>query len=129
MVFAARAAEHTAETLQENILPLTFFDTIPDWLGTEDVSNERIAQISLLRSDLQHIMSAHVGIIKSGDSLNHAEMALQDLYASTALLYQKNKLTPQLTTLRNLVSVAYLIIKQSQQHSENKGVYYNQDYV
>lgn len=129
LVFAARAAEHAVETLQENILPLTFFDTIPDWLGTEDVSNERIAQISLLRSDLQHIMSAHVGIIKSGDSLHHAEMALQDVYASTALLYQKNKLTPQLTTLRNLVSVAYLIIKQSQQHSENKGVYYNQDYV
>lgn len=129
LVFAARAAEHAAETLQGNILPLTFFDTIPDWLGTEDVSNERIVQISLLRSDLQHIMSAHVGIIKSGDSLHQAEMALQDVYASTALLYQKNKLTPQLTTLRNLVSVAYLIIKQSQQHSENKGVYYNQDYV
>jgi L-aspartate oxidase len=129
LVFAARAAEQAAETLQENILPLTFFDTIPDWLGAEDVSNERIAQISLLRSDLQHIMSAHVGIIKSGYSLHHAEIALQDVYASTALLYQKNKLTPQLTTLRNLVSVAYLIIKQSQQHSENKGVYYNQDYV
>jgi hypothetical protein len=31
--------------------------------------------------------------------------------------------------LRNLVSVAYLMVKQSQKYSENKGVYYNQDYV
>ena len=30
LVFAARAAEQAAETLQENILPLTFFDTIPE---------------------------------------------------------------------------------------------------
>ena len=129
LVYAARAAEHAAEALRKNILPTSFFDGVPDWLGTEDVSNERIAQISLLRSDLQQIMSAHVGIIKSGDSLGLAEKALQDVYAFTAALYQKNKLTPQLTTLRNLVSVAYLMVKQSQQHPENKGVYYNQDYV
>jgi L-aspartate oxidase len=129
LVYAARAAEHAAESLQKNILPTSFFDGVPDWLGTEDVSNERIAQISLLRSDLQQIMSAHVGIIKSGDSLELAEKALQNVYVSTAALYQKNKLTPQLTTLRNLVSVAYLMVKQSQKYSENKGVYYNQDYV
>jgi L-aspartate oxidase len=83
----------------------------------------------MLRSDVQHIMSAHVGIIKSGESLRQAEKALHDVYVATAALYQQNKLTPQLTTLRNLVSVAYLMIKQSQQHPENKGVYYNQDYV
>ena len=129
LVYAARAAEHAAQSLQKNILPTSFFDGVPDWLGTEDVSNERIAQISLLRSDLQQIMSAHVGIIKSGDSLGLAEKALQNVYASTEALYQKNKLTPQLTTLRNLVSVAYLMVKQSQKYSENKGVYYNQDYV
>ena len=129
LVYAARAAEHATEAMRKNILPASFFDGVPDWLGTEDVSNERIAKISLLRSDLQQIMSAHVGIIKSGDSLGLAEKALQDIYASTAALYQKNKLTPQLTTLRNLVSVAYLMVKQSQQHPENKGVYYNQDYV
>jgi len=44
-------------------------------------------------------------------------------------LYQQNKLTPQLTTLRNLVSVAYLMIKQSQKYPQNKGVYFNEDYV
>ena len=44
-------------------------------------------------------------------------------------LYQLNKLTPQLTTLRNLVSVAYLMIKQAQKYPVNKGVYFNEDYV
>jgi L-aspartate oxidase len=129
LVYAARAAEHAADALHKNSLPASFFDTIPDWMGTEDVSNERTKQISSLRSNLQQIMSAHVGIIKSFDSLQQAEKALQDAYVATAALYQKNKLTPQLTTLRNLVSVAYLMVKQSQQQPQNKGVYYNQDYV
>ena len=48
---------------------------------------------------------------------------------ATKTLYQENKLTPQLTTLRNMVSVSYLIIKQAQEAKENKGVFYNLDYV
>lgn len=129
LVYAARAADHAAASLHDNTLPASFFTSVPDWLGTEDVSNERIVQISLLRSDLQQIMSTHVGIIKSDESLQQAEKALHNVYIATKALYQKNKLTPQLTTLRNLVSVAYLMIKQSQQQPLNKGVYYNQDYV
>lgn len=129
LVYAARAAEHAANTLSEPLLPKSFFDAIPAWLGTEDVSNERVKRISLLRQELQGIMSQHVGIVKSGESLRQAEKALHDVYMSTKALYQEDKLTPQLTTLRNLVSVAYLMIKQSQKYTKNKGVYFNQDYV
>ena len=129
LVYAARAAEHAANTLSGPLLPKSFFDAIPAWLGTEDVSNERVKRISLLRQELQGIMSQHVGIVKSGESLRQAEKALHDVYMSTKALYQEDKLTPQLTTLRNLVSVAYLMIKQSQKYTKNKGVYFNQDYV
>ena len=45
------------------------------------------------------------------------------------LLIKKNKLTPKLCELRNMVSVAYLLINQAQQIRENKGVFYNNDYV
>ena len=44
-------------------------------------------------------------------------------------LYQKNKLTPQLCELRNMVSVAYLLINQAIEIKENKGVFYNNDYA
>lgn len=129
VVFAARAAEHSNKVLAEPILPTSFFEAIPSWKGTEDISNQKTERIRKLRTTLQQIMSNHVGIIKSGLRLQEAENELHEVYLATKELYQQNKLTPQLTTLRNLVSVAYLMIKQSQKYTENKGVYYNEDYA
>jgi L-aspartate oxidase len=44
-------------------------------------------------------------------------------------LYHQNELTNGLCELRNLVSIAYLITKQSQEIKENRGVFYNHDYA
>ena len=129
LVFAARAAEHSSVTLSNPLLSSDFFEEIPDWKGTENVSNQKTDRIRKLRAALQQIMSLYVGIIKSGESLQKAETELHEIYMATKELYQLNKLTPQLTTLRNLVSVAYLMIKQAQKYPVNKGVYFNEDYV
>ncbi len=129
LVFAARAAKHSAAALNQKILSDDFFDSIPDWMGTEDVSIQRTVHSKALRTKLQHIMSTHVGIIKSVESLKKAELSLHEVYVEVLRLYRQKRLTPQLTTLRNLVSVAHLMIKQSQAYPENKGVYFNQDYA
>ena len=129
LVFAARAASHSAAFMSDNPLPNSFFEKIPLWNGTEDISNEKNGGIENLRKQLQTLMSQYVGIEKSHHSLEVAEDRLHDIYMATKALYQENKLTPQLTTLRNMVSVSYLIIKQAQEAKENKGVFYNLDYV
>ena len=129
LVFAARAAAHSVEFMHENPLPSAFFEKIPQWNGTEDISNEKNGSIQNLRKQLQTMMTQYVGIEKSHQSLEIAEDRLHDIYTTTKELYQENKLTPQLTTLRNMVSVSYLIIKQAQAAKENKGVFYNLDYV
>ena len=56
-------------------------------------------------------------------------MELKNIFMETQEIYRKNKLTLGICELRNMVSVAYLMIKQSQDLKENKGVFYNQDYV
>ena len=129
LVFAARAAAHSVEFMHENPLPSSFFEKIPQWNGSEDISNEKNGSIQNLRKQLQTMMTQYVGIEKSHQSLEIAEDRLHDIYTTTKELYQENKLTPQLTTLRNMVSVSYLIIKQAQAAKENKGVFYNLDYV
>jgi L-aspartate oxidase len=129
LVFAARAASHSVEFMDENPLPNSFFEKIPQWNGTEDISNEKNGSIQNLRKQLQTLMTQYVGIEKSHQSLEVAEDRLHDIYMATKAIYQENKLTPQLTTLRNMVSVSYLIIKQAQEAKENKGVFYNLDYV
>jgi L-aspartate oxidase len=74
-------------------------------------------------------MSKKVGIFKTNMGLHEASEEMKNLYQETLELYQQNKLTPKLCELRNMVSVAYLLINQAQQIKENKGVFYNNDYV
>ena len=56
-------------------------------------------------------------------------MELKNIFLETQDIYRQNKLTLGICELRNMVSVAYLMIKQSQDLKQNKGVFYNQDYV
>jgi L-aspartate oxidase len=54
---------------------------------------------------------------------------LHYIYQDTEKLYAKSKLSPQVCELRNLNAIAYLIVKQSIARKENRGAYYNLDYV
>ena len=74
-------------------------------------------------------MSKEVSIFKTIQGLLNAEKDLKNLYEQTLKLYQEKKLTPQLCELRNMVSVSYLLIRQSLEIKSNSGVYYNYDYV
>ena len=47
-------------------------------------------------------------------------MALKKLYEKSLNLYNEKKLTPQLCELRNMVSVSYLLIKQSLEKYKGK---------
>ena len=82
-----------------------------------------------IQKKLQEIMTRSVGIFKSTQSLQQAEEKINDIYLEVQQFYNQNKLTNELCELRNMVSVAYLMIKQSQDLKKNKGVFYNHDYV
>ena len=70
-----------------------------------------------------------MGIFKTSSGLTEAEMELKNIFSETLDIYRQNKLNLGICELRNMVSVAYLMIKQSQDLKQNKGVFYNQDYV
>ena len=74
-------------------------------------------------------MTDSVGIFKTNKSLKQAEEKINDIYGKVQQLYHQNELTNGLCELRNLVSIAYLITKQSQEIKENRGVFYNHDYA
>ena len=72
-------------------------------------------------------MTDNVGIFKTKKGLKEADILLEEIYNEMQLIYHKNKLTPELSELRNMVSVSHLLIKQSLQIKENRGVFYNLD--
>ena len=72
-------------------------------------------------------MTRKAGIFKTSAQLESAEKKLKKIFDETQELYQTNQLTAEMCELRNLVSVAYLMIKQSQNIRVNEGVFYNHD--
>ena len=110
-------------------MELAFLEAIPQWKNADQVLDRHSQTVANLKSQVQKLMSSKVAIFKTTASLEAAENELHGYYLAAKELYQTRKLTPQLLELRNLVNVSYLIIKQAQQATENRGVHYNQDYA
>lgn len=129
LVFAHRAAIDCIKSLHEPLPQNNFYNKIPEWKGDDYSKNIIIENVKLLREELQEIMTNYVGIFKTVDGLKRAEKRINDIYLTVQILYNQNKLTNGLCELRNMVSIAYLLTKQAQEIKENKGVFYNQNYV
>ena len=106
-----------------------FYENVPEWKGAHYIYDEKISAIERLKKDLQKIMASKVGIFKTSEGLVKAESELKKIFLKTKDIYNQNKLTLEVCELRNMVSVAYLMIKQSQELKENIGVFYNHDNV
>jgi len=74
-------------------------------------------------------MRNYVGIVRSTARLQRAKIRLDILYKETEELYQHATISPQLCELRNMITVAYLIVTHSQKRKENSGGYYNLDLI
>jgi len=124
LVFSHRAAVDASKILA---LKNNFEIKAPNWKGEKSVSTEIIKEEKFLRKELQKTMNEKVGIFKFNKGLYEAENKILNIYKQVTLLYNKNKLTQNLSELRNMVSISYLLIKQAQNIKFNKGVFYNID--
>jgi len=50
------------------------------------------------------------------------------LWEETEQLYQATTVSPQLCELRNMITVAYLVVKCAQLRHESRGLHFNTDY-
>jgi L-aspartate oxidase len=78
--------------------------------------------------ELQLAMSDYVGIVRSDVRLQRAMKRLDLLHGETEQLYKTTTLSPQLCELRNLITVAYLIVKSSEFRKESRGLHFTVDY-
>ena len=129
LVFSHRAAIDSLDQMKETLPPRDFYVKLPEWKEEHYFSNEKISAIGRIKKQLQNLMTTKVGIFKTSIGLIEAEVELKNIFLETQDIYIQNKLTLGICELRNMVSVAYLMIKQSQDLKQNKGVFYNQDYV
>lgn len=127
LVFAHRAAIKTLDRLVSDDFNYSNLHNIPEWNSVGMKLTEEMALINYLRKDLQVLMSDLVGIVRSNERLNLARQKEEEIYRAVKDIYNFSIISAQLSELRNLVSVAFLIINQSIQQTENRGAFYNKD--
>lgn len=95
----------------------------------EDTTNpDEMVLLTQSWKELRDIMSYYVGIVRTNISLTCALDRLHILYKGTEELYNSSKLSPQLSELRNLITVAYLICRAAQIRRESRGLHYDLDF-
>lgn len=121
-------AHHAAAAAIAKIKYVNFCETIPDW-NAEGTNHpeEMVLLIQSLR-EVQAIMTNYVGIVRSDIRLQRAFDRLEILYKENEELYLKTTISPKLCELRNIINVAYIIIKQARQRKESRGLHYTVNY-
>ncbi len=127
LVFAHRSAIKTIERLDEDNFNYKNLEKIPEWNQKGLKVTEELVLLSYLRKDLQTLMSDLVSIVRNNERLKLAKQKEEEIYRAVKEIYNFSILSPQLSELRNLVSVAWLIITQSIEQKENRGAFYNKD--
>ncbi len=107
---------------------IPYVTDIPAWDESKvQLLNEEILVTHNLR-ETQKLMSDYVGIVRSDFRLDRAIRRLGFLYEETEEFYKNTKLSVKLCELRNVIQVAYLIVKSAMQRKESRGLHYTTDY-
>ncbi|MBL6447842.1 L-aspartate oxidase [Fulvivirga sp. 29W222] len=123
LVFAHRCFEDVADKIDN----INFQDNIPEWQAEGTTKPREWVLINHNRTEVKNIMSNYVGIVRSNERLERALNRLHVIYEETEKLYKTTTLSPQLCELRNMINVAYLIVKHSMEQKENRGTFYSVD--
>ena len=136
MVFAHRAALNSPFKVKDAETATSSFSSslldneasFPNWNALGTTEPKEMILITQSLKELQSIMSDYVGIVRTDVRLQRAMKRLDLLYEETEELYRSTKVSPQLCELRNLITVAYLIVKGASFRKESRGLHYNTDH-
>lgn len=124
VVFSHRACEHVRVTA----ITLETPANIPDWDETGTFNSEEWVLVSHNRKEIQQLMWDYVGIVRSNHRLERAQRRIRLILDEVKDFYKRTKVTEELIELRNLASVADLIIRSALERKESRGLHFTTDY-
>ena len=124
VVYAEAAASHSRSTLSR----YSFRNDIPDWNDEGTRHPEEMVLITQSLKEVNQIMGYYVGIVRSNLRLDRAWNRLDILYRETENLFRHSKVSRDICELRNVIDVAYLIMRQAKERKESRGLHYSVDY-
>lgn len=124
LVVAEKAAKVAPAVMAQN----QFNNNIPEWDDSGTFDTEEWVLVSHDKRELQQIMTDYVGIVRSDLRLMRAFRRTKMLHDEVEAFYKKSKVSVPVCQLRNMIAVAYLIIRSALQRKESRGLHYTTDY-
>ncbi|HEY4706272.1 MAG TPA: L-aspartate oxidase [Thermodesulfobacteriota bacterium] len=125
LVFADRASGQATEALKEDRAEVPY---IPEWQTGGAVVSDEAVVITQNWDEIRRFMWNYVGIVRSERRLERAERRMELLKNEINQYYWDFTITNNLVELRNIATVAELIIKSATMRKESRGLHYNIDY-
>jgi len=125
LVFADRASVHSIEVVNSTTAETP---TIPQWETRGAVVSDEAVVISQNWDEIRRFMWNYVGIVRSDKRLERAKRRMTLLKNEINEYYWDFRITSDLVELRNIATVAELIITSASMRKESRGLHYNIDY-
>jgi L-aspartate oxidase len=124
VVYAHAAAQDSIQRIRA----IDLREGIPHWDAEGTDAPEEMVLITQSLREVQTIMSNYVGIVRSDLRLQRAHDRLEILWLENEALYKKITVSQKVCELRNVITVAYTIIKHSLARKSSCGLHYSLDY-
>jgi L-aspartate oxidase len=126
LVFARRAAEKLGGLIGE--LRQGPIPDVPEWqIGSAVASDEEVV-VSHNWDELRRLMWNYVGIVRSDARLRRASRRVALLVQEIQEYYWKHLVTRDLLELRNIATLAELVIASAASRRESRGIHYTIDH-